>query len=199
MYKKYVKRALDILFSLCLLILLSPVMSIIAAMIRLKLGKPVIFCQPRPGKGEKIFKIYKFRSMVDKRDESGQLMSDEFRLTEFGKFLRASSLDELPELVNILRGDMSFVGPRPLLVEYLPLYNSEQRHRHDIRPGLTGLAQINGRNALTWEKKFEYDVYYVRNSSFFMDAAIIFKTFKNVVQRKDIHSPTSSTMEKFRG
>ena len=151
MYRKFFKRFFDVLLSGCALILLSPVLLIVAVLVRTKLGSPVIFCQERPGKNEKIFKMYKFRSMTDARDENGVLLPDEVRLTRLGRILRSTSLDELPELWNILRGDMSIVGPRPLLVKYLPLYNEEQRHRHDVRPGLTGLAQVNGRNAITWE------------------------------------------------
>ena len=161
MYRKFFKRFFDVLLSGCALILLSPVLLIVAVLVRTKLGSPVIFCQERPGKNEKIFKMYKFRSMTDARDENGVLLPDEVRLTRLGRILRSTSLDELPELWNILRGDMSIVGPRPLLVKYLPLYNEEQRHRHDVRPGLTGLAQVNGRNAITWEDRFIYDVRYV--------------------------------------
>ena len=161
MYRKFFKRFFDVLLSGCALILLSPVLLIVAVLVRTKLGSPVIFCQERPGKNEKIFKMYKFRSMTDARDENGELLPDAVRLTAFGRFLRSTSLDELPELWNIFRGDMSIVGPRPLLVKYLPLYNEEQRHRHDVRPGLTGLAQVHGRNALSWEERFTYDVDYV--------------------------------------
>ena len=155
MYRKFFKRFFDVLLSGCALILLSPVLLIVAVLVRTKLGSPVIFCQERPGKNEKIFKMYKFRSMTDARDENGVLLPDEVRLTRLGRILRSTSLDELPELWNILRGDMSIVGPRPLLVKYLPLYNEEQRHRHDVRPGLTGLAQVNGRNAITWEDRLD--------------------------------------------
>ena len=157
-YARYIKRILDILLSGCALIVLSPVLLIVAVLVRAKLGSPVIFCQERPGKDEKIFKMYKFRSMTDARDENDELLPDELRLTKFGRALRATSLDELPELWNIFKGDMSIVGPRPLLVKYLPRYNAEQRHRHDVRPGLTGLAQVNGRNAISWEEKFRLDV-----------------------------------------
>ena len=162
-YERYIKRPMDIILSLIAIVGLAPVLLLVAVLVRKKLGKPVIFTQERPGLNEKIFKLYKFRSMTDERNENGELLPDEVRLTRFGKFLRSTSLDELPELFNILKGDMSVVGPRPLLVKYLPLYNDFQKHRHDVRPGLSGLAQINGRNAITWEKKFEYDVEYTKN------------------------------------
>ena len=158
MYAKYVKRPLDFILSLIAIIILSPLLLIVAILVRIKLGKPVIFKQQRPGKNEKIFTLYKFRTMTDKKDENGNLLPDEQRLTKFGKALRSTSLDELPELWNILKGDMAIVGPRPLLVEYLPLYNEKQKLRHDVRPGLTGLAQISGRNAITWEEKFKDDL-----------------------------------------
>lgn len=173
MYRKFFKRFFDVLLSGCALILLSPVLLIVAVLVRTKLGSPVIFCQERPGKNEKIFKMYKFRSMTDARDENGVLLPDEVRLTRLGRILRSTSLDELPELWNILRGDMSIVGPRPLLVKYLPLYNEEQRHRHDVRPGLTGLAQVNGRNAITWEDRFIYDVRYVSRITAWGDLKIL--------------------------
>lgn len=169
MYKLFVKRVLDFVLSLIAIIVLSPVYLIVAILVRTKLGSPIIFTQERPGKDEKIFKMYKFRSMTDERDENGNLLPDEIRLTKFGKALRSTSLDELPELFNILKGDMSIVGPRPLLVKYLPLYNEHQRHRHDVRPGFTGWAQCNGRNAISWEEKFDLDVYYVKHLSFFLD------------------------------
>lgn len=198
-YEKYIKRALDILLSGIALVVLSPVLLVTAILVRTKLGSPVIFHQDRPGKDEKIFRLYKFRSMTDERDEKGDLLPDEVRLTKFGKLLRATSLDELPELWNILRGDMSIVGPRPLLVKYLPLYNEEQRHRHDVRPGLTGWAQANGRNALTWEEKFRLDVWYVEHLSFWVDVKTIFLTVKKVFCREGISSGTAATMEEFRG
>lgn len=172
MYKKRIKRCLDIVLSLCGIIVLSPVLLVLFILVRVKLGSPVLFKQERPGKGEKIFTLCKFRTMTDARDEKGELLPDEVRLTKFGWLLRATSLDELPELFNILKGDMSVIGPRPLLVRYLPRYNSFQRRRHEVRPGLTGLAQVNGRNALTWEEKFEYDVRYVDNLTFAMDVRI---------------------------
>ncbi|WP_346698679.1 sugar transferase, partial [Thomasclavelia spiroformis] len=166
---------------------------------KIKLGSPVLFKQERPGKNEKIFRMYKFRTMTDKKDENGNLLPDEIRLTKFGKLLRSTSLDELPELFNILKGDMSIVGPRPLLVKYLPLYNEYQKHRHDVRPGFTGWAQCNGRNALSWEEKFDLDVYYTKHVSFLLDLRIIFKTIKIVLFREGISSETSVTMEEFRG
>ena len=199
LYQKFFKRIFDIILSLFAIIIFSPVLLVTAILVRVKLGSPVIFCQKRPGLHGKVFNLYKFRSMNDKRDENGELLPDEIRLTSFGKKLRASSLDELPEFFNILKGDMSFVGPRPLLVQYLPLYNEEQAHRHDVLPGLTGLAQVNGRNAITWEKKFEYDVEYARNISFLLDLKIIFATFGKVFKRDGISSATSATMEPFTG
>ncbi|MCI8614776.1 sugar transferase [Parablautia intestinalis] len=199
MYERYIKRLLDIIISLCGIILLSPVYFILVILVRKKLGSPVLFTQERPGKDEKIFKLYKFRSMTDARDEKGNLLPDEKRLPPFGKKLRSTSLDELPELFNILKGEMSVIGPRPLLVKYLPLYNDFQKHRHDVRPGLTGLAQINGRNAITWEKKFEYDVEYVGNISFGLDLKIFFSTVRAVLKREGISSETDATMEAFKG
>lgn len=197
MYRKYIKRLLDIILSAAGIIVLSPVMLATAFLVRVKLGSPVIFRQKRPGKNEKIFEMYKFRSMTDARDKDGNLLPDEVRLTAFGKKLRATSLDELPELFNILKGDMSVVGPRPLLVEYLPRYNEEQRHRHDVRPGLTGLAQVKGRNAISWEEKFRWDVCYVENVSFRLDFVIIVRTVKAVLTGNGIHSAGCETMEKF--
>lgn len=199
MYRKFVKRLLDIILSLTGIIVLSPVMAILWVLVRKKLGSPALFTQQRPGKNEKIFKLYKFRSMTDERDEKGQLLPDEVRLTPFGKKLRSTSLDELPELFNILKGDMSVIGPRPLLIKYLPLYNERQKHRHDVRPGLTGLAQINGRNAITWEKKFEYDVEYVNHLSFALDASIFLRTVRAVLKREGISSENDATMEAFTG
>lgn len=199
MYQKYIKRGLDLILALTASILLSPVMLIIAVLVRVNLGSPVLFKQQRPGKNEKIFFMYKFRTMTDKRDDNGNLLSDEVRLTRFGKILRNTSLDELPELFNIVKGDMSVVGPRPLLVKYLPLYNERQKHRHDVRPGFTGLAQVNGRNSITWEEKFEWDVKYVENVTFLVDCKIFFKTIKVVLKRDGISSTTSATMEEFMG
>ncbi len=198
-YEKYTKRALDVILSGAALVALSPVLLVTAALVRTKLGSPVIFCQPRPGKNGEVFDLYKFRSMTDERDAEGNLLPDEVRLTKFGKLLRSTSLDELPELWNILRGDMSIVGPRPLLVKYLPLYNEEQKHRHDVRPGLTGWAQVHGRNALTWEEKFRLDVWYVEHLSFWVDVKTIFLTVKKVFCREGISSGTAATMEEFRG
>ena len=198
-YEKYIKRFLDFTLSLLALAVLSPVLLMTALLVRVKLGSPVVFRQSRPGKGGKVFRLYKFRSMTDQRDENGNLLPDDQRLTAFGKALRRTSLDELPELVNILRGDMSIVGPRPLLVKYLPLYNEEQRHRHDVRPGLTGWAQVNGRNAISWEEKFRLDVWYVRHISFLLDVKIIFMMAKKVFCRDGISSETSATMEEFSG
>ena len=196
-YEKYIKRILDFTLSLIALICLSPILLIVAILVRVKLGSPIIFKQQRPGKDEKIFTLYKFRTMTDEKDEKGNLLPDSQRLTKFGKFLRSTSLDELPELFNILKGDMSIVGPRPLLVEYLPLYNEEQKHRHDVRPGLTGLAQISGRNAITWEEKFEKDIEYVHNISFIWDLKIIINTAVKVFKREGISH--NATMEKFTG
>ena len=197
MYKKYIKRVLDFTLSLIGVIVLSPIMLITAILVRIKLGSPVMFKQQRPGKEEKIFTIYKFRTMTDKKDEQGNLLPDKDRLTKFGKFLRSTSLDELPELINILKGDMSIVGPRPLLVEYLPYYNENEKHRHDVRPGLTGLAQINGRNATSWEKRFEYDVTYTNEVSFILDVKIILATVGKVFKREGISQEGNATMSKF--
>jgi lipopolysaccharide/colanic/teichoic acid biosynthesis glycosyltransferase len=191
-YEKYIKRILDFLLSLFALIILSIPMLAVAILVRIKLGAPVIFCQERPGKNEKIFKLYKFRTMTDARDENGELLPDEVRLTKFGKFLRSTSLDELPELWNILKGEMSIVGPRPLLVSYLPYYTEEERKRHCVSPGLTGLAQVNGRNNLTWEEKFAYDLEYVNRISFTTDVKIIIKTALKVFIRADVQADTQS-------
>ena len=199
MYQKYIKRALDFVLALLACVILSPIMLIVAVLVRAKLGSPILFKQQRPGKNEKIFNMYKFRTMTDERDENGELCSDEIRLTNFGKKLRSTSLDELPELFNILLGDMSIVGPRPLLVKYLPLYNDEQRKRHDVRPGFTGLAQVNGRNSISWEEKFKWDVEYVKNISFMGDVRIILKTFSVVLKKEGINSDSSVTMEEFTG
>ena len=198
-YQRHIKRPQDFCCALLAIILLSPVMLVTAILVRMKLGGPVIFKQERPGLNGKVFKLYKFRTMTDARDGMGRLLSDEERLTTFGKKLRATSIDELPELINILKGDMSVVGPRPLLVQYLPLYNERQRRRHEVRPGVTGLAQVNGRNAISWEEKFEYDVAYVDNVTFLGDWRIVFRTIKTVLARDGISSDTSVTMEAFKG
>lgn len=199
MYQKYIKRGLDFILSLIASIILSPVILIVAVLVRIKLGSPVLFQQQRPGKDEKIFNMYKFRTMTDERDENGELLPDEVRLTKFGKTLRSTSLDELPELFNIVKGDMSIVGPRPLLVRYLPLYNERQKHRHDVRPGFTGLAQVNGRNSISWEEKFEWDVKYVEHVTFLQDCRIILKTVGVVLKRDGINSASAATMEEFKG
>lgn len=199
MYKKYIKRLIDIILSLAAVIILSPVFLAVAVLVRMKLGSPVIFRQERPGKDEKIFQMYKFRSMTAEKDAEGNLLPDEVRLTSFGKKLRSSSLDELPELINIVKGDMSIVGPRPLLVQYLPLYNERQRHRHDARPGITGLAQVNGRNSISWAEKFEWDVEYVEHITFWGDLKIMLKTVRTVLGQKGINSETAATMEAFQG
>ncbi len=198
-YQTCIKRILDLLLSLAAILILSPVMLATALLVRVKLGKPVIFRQDRPGKGERIFKLYKFRTMTDEKDADGKLLPDSVRLTKFGKALRSTSLDELPELWNIVKGDMSIVGPRPLLVRYLPLYNEQQRHRHDVRPGFTGLAQVHGRNSISWEEKFRWDVKYVNHVTFLTDVRIILETIQIVLKREGINSDTSATMEEFRG
>ena len=198
-YEKYIKRLLDIVLSGCALIVLSPLLLVTAILVRVKLDSPVIFCQERPGRDEKIFKLHKFRSMSDARDENGNLLPDEIRLGKFGRNLRATSLDELPELWDIFRGKMSIVGPRPLLVKYLPLYNDEQHRRHDVRPGLTGWAQVHGRNLASWEERFAYDVDYVDNISFALDVKIIFMTIRCVFAREGISAEGSATMEDFVG
>lgn len=199
MYKNFIKRILDIILSFLALVILSPLLILTAFLIRIKLGAPVFFKQLRPGKNEKIFGILKFRTMTDAKDENGNLLPDEIRLTRFGQFLRSTSIDELHELLNILNGDMSIVGPRPLLVQYLERYNEEQKHRHDVKPGLTGLAQVNGRNGITWEEKFHYDLEYVKNITFYGDCKIIFQTVMKVFGREGISSATSVTMEEFKG
>ena len=198
-YEKYIKRPQDMLCALLALIVLSPILLITAFLVRVKLGSPVIFKQERPGLNEKIFTLYKFRTMTDERDSEGNFLPDEVRLTKFGKLLRSTSLDELPELLNILFGDIAVIGPRPLLVEYLPRYNAEQRRRHEVRPGLSGLAQVNGRNAISWEDKFKYDVQYVDHVTFIGDWKIILKTVLNVIKRDGINSETAATMEVFMG
>ena len=198
-YEKYIKRLQDFTCALLALIVLSPVMLILAVLVRAKLGSPILFKQDRPGLDGEVFKLYKFRTMTSQKDENGNLLPDEVRLTSFGKKLRSTSLDELPELINILKGDMAVVGPRPLLVEYLPRYNKRQARRHEVLPGFTGLAQVNGRNSITWEEKFEWDVEYVDNITFIGDWKIIFKTILVVLKRDGIHSENSATIEEFMG
>ena len=204
MYKAFFKRFLDFTLSLAALIVLSPVLLILTVLGAIAMGGNPFFVQQRPGKKdangqEKIFSLIKFRSMSNKKDASGQLLPDDVRLNKYGRFLRSTSLDELPELINILKGDMSIVGPRPLLVRYLPRYTPQQRRRHDVRPGLTGLAQVNGRNALSWEEKFRLDVEYVDSISFLTDVRILLKTVKTVLVRENISSATAATMEEFMG
>ncbi len=191
LYNKYIKRILDILISLTFIVLFSWLYLILTILVRIKLGSPVLFCQERPGYNEKIFKLYKFRTMTDKRDEKGNLLPDSERLTKFGSMLRSTSLDELPEMFNILKGDMSLIGPRPLLVEYLPYYTEEERLRHSVRPGLTGLAQVSGRNYLAWDKRLARDVEYVNHISFIMDVKIIIKTIMVVLKKEDIAIDTN--------
>lgn len=193
-YERFFKRPLDIIFSLLALIILSPILLIVAILVRIKLGSPVIFKQERPGKDEKIFKLYKFRTMTDAKDRKGKLLPDEKRLTKFGKILRSTSLDELPELFNILKGDMSFIGPRPLLVEYIPYYTKSEKHRHDVRPGLTGLAQANGRNLVAWDKRLKLDVQYANRVTLLQDVSIIFSTIAIVFKRSGISDGKTQTM-----
>ena len=194
MYKKYIKRILDIILSLIAIIITLPIFLIVGILILIFIGQPAIFRQKRPGKNEKIFTMYKFRTMTNKKDEDGNLLPDELRLTKLGKFLRKTSLDEIPEFINILKGDMSLVGPRPLLVEYLPYYTEEEHHRHDVRPGLTGLAQVNGRNNLDWDKRLKKDIEYVNNITFINDVKIIIDTIKIVFKREGITDNKSATM-----
>lgn len=198
-YERWFKRPFDICCALVALIVFWWLYIIVAILVRIKLGSPVIFCQERPGKDEKIFKLYKFRTMTNERDEDGNLLPDEVRLTKFGKLLRSTSLDELPETFNILKGDMSVIGPRPLLVKYLSLYSERQARRHEVRPGLSGYAQANGRNAITWEEKFEMDVYYVDHITFWMDMKTILLTAKKMLCREGISAENSVTMEEFKG
>ena len=198
-YRRFIKRPMDFTLSFLAIFILWPVLVIVAILVRVKLGSPVLFKQDRPGLDEKIFVMYKFRTMSDEKDENGELLPDSIRLTKFGKFLRSTSFDELPELLNILKGDMSIIGPRPLLVKYLPLYNDHQKRRHEVRPGLSGLAQINGRNAISWEDKFDLDVIYVDNVSLIEDWTIILLTIKKVFVREGINSNTAATMETFQG
>ena len=193
------KSIFDKTLALFLIILFSPIYIVVSLLIFFKMGSPILFRQKRPGYKEKIFGIYKFRTMTNDTDKNGNLLPDDKRLVGIGKFIRSTSLDELPQLFNVLKGEMSFVGPRPLLKEYLPLYNEKQKRRHDVKPGITGWAQVNGRNAISWEQKFDYDVWYVDNQSFLLDIKILWLTFLKVVKRSDISSSTSSTMEKFTG
>ena len=193
------KNLFDKILALFLIILFSPIYIVVSLLIFFKMGSPILFRQKRPGYKEKIFGIYKFRTMTNEKDANGNLLPDDKRLVGIGKFIRSTSLDELPQLFNVLKGEMSFVGPRPLLKEYLPLYNAKQKRRHDVKPGITGWAQVNGRNAISWEQKFDYDVWYVDNQSFLLDIKILWLTFLKVVKRSDISSSTSSTMEKFTG
>lgn len=199
MYDKYLKRYLDLWIALIALIVLFPVLIALTLIGAIKMKGNPFFTQERPGLHEKIFKLIKFRTMTNEKDKDGNLLPDEKRLTAYGKFLRSTSLDELPELINILKGDMAIIGPRPLLVRYLPRYSKEQHHRHDVRPGLTGYAQVNGRNALTWEDKFKMDVWYTKNVTMATDIGILFKTFKIVLKKEGISSNTSATMEEFMG
>ncbi len=200
MYKRFFKRLLDFLLALIGLIIISPLFLMLWVWLSIaNKGAGAFFIQERPGKDEKIFKLYKFKSMTDERDADGNLLPDAERLTKVGKFIRKTSLDELPQLWNVLKGDMSFIGPRPLLIQYLPLYNDVQKRRHEVRPGITGWAQVNGRNAISWEEKFEHDVYYVDSISFWFDLRILLITIKKVFLRKDINSATVATMERFNG
>lgn len=196
-YEKFIKRLLDIILSFFAIIIFSPILIIVAILVRIKLGSPVIFTQNRPGKNGKIFKLYKFRTMKDLKDENGEWLPDSERLTDFGKRLRATSLDELPELFNILKGDMAIIGPRPLLEEYIPYYTEKEMHRHDVRPGLSGLAQINGRNASSWEETFGYDIDYVNNISFTGDLSIVFQTIGKVVKKSDIIQGSDNKIGRF--
>lgn len=198
-YNQYIKRPLDFVLALLAIIILSPIFLIIALLVRINLGSPIIFKQERPGLNEEIFTMYKFRTMTNETDENGVLLPNELRHTRFGRILRSTSLDELPELFNILKGDMSFIGPRPLLIEYLPLYNAHQKKRHDVRPGLSGLAQVRGRNSISWEEKFDYDLYYVENISFLLDVKLMFETIIKVIKRDGVNSSETVTMEKFTG
>lgn len=198
-YRRFVKRPMDFILSLIAIIVLSPILVVVAILVRTKLGSPILFKQQRPGLNEKIFIMYKFRTMTDEKGQNGEVLPDHIRLTKFGKYLRSTSLDELPELLNILKGDMSIIGPRPLLVQYLPLYNNHQKRRHEVRPGLSGLAQISGRNAISWEEKLNLDIEYVERVSFIEDWKIILLTIKKVFVREGINSETAATMEPFKG
>ncbi|WP_077706066.1 sugar transferase [Virgibacillus dokdonensis] len=198
-YRRFLKRPMDFILSLIAIIILSPLLVVIAILVKTKLGSPILFKQRRPGKNEKIFTMYKFRTMTDEKDVNGNLLPDSERLTKFGKFLRSTSLDELPELFNILKGDMSFIGPRPLLVEYLELYNDNQKRRHEVRPGLSGLAQVKGRNSLSWEEKFNLDIQYVKKNSFGEDLKIVLLTIRSVFKREGINFDNKVKDNKFKG
>lgn len=199
MYQRYIKRMMDLILGFLLLILISPILVLVTLLLAIANNGQPFFVQPRPGKNEKLFKIVKFKTMNDRKDANGKLLPDADRLTPIGKWVRKTSLDEIPQLINVLKGDMSLVGPRPLLPEYLPLYNDRQRRRHEVRPGITGWAQVNGRNTLSWQDKFEYDVWYVENCSFELDIQIILKTIKKVLISEGINSEGQATMEKFNG
>jgi undecaprenyl phosphate N,N'-diacetylbacillosamine 1-phosphate transferase len=196
---KFIKSFGDKVLALLLITIFFPFLIITALVIYLKIGRPIVFAQVRPGLNEKLFTIYKFRTMTNERDNEGELLSDDKRLTKVGNFIRKTSLDELPQLFNVLKGEMSFIGPRPLLVEYLNFYNETQKRRHDVVPGISGWAQVNGRNTISWEDKFKYDIWYVDNQSFLLDMKILWMTIKKVINRSDISSSTSVTMEKFQG
>ncbi|SOB93567.1 lipopolysaccharide/colanic/teichoic acid biosynthesis glycosyltransferase [Ureibacillus xyleni] len=199
LYQKFIKRPLDLLISFVAIVLLSPLLLLVSLLVKIKLGSPIIFKQLRPGRDEKIFTLYKFRTMTNEQDQFGQLLPETIRLTKFGRFLRSTSLDELPQLFNVLKGEMSIIGPRPLLVHYLKLYNEHQKRRHEVRPGLTGLAQVKGRNYLTWEEKFNLDVEYVDNISLLNDIKILVLTLKKVIKREDIYEDPNKIMENFEG
>lgn len=199
LYSKFIKLLLDFLIAFLILLLLSPIIVLVMILLLINNKGSVFFFQQRPGKKSKIFKVIKFKTMSDRRDVNGNLLPDQERLTKAGKFVRSTSLDELPQLINVLKGDMSLIGPRPLLVKYLPLYSKEQARRHEVRPGITGWAQVNGRNAIAWDQKFEYDVWYVDNISFLLDIKILWLTLKKVIVREGISSTTSVTMEPFKG
>lgn len=198
-YNRFIKRSFDIVLSLVALTVLSPIYIIVALLVKTNLGSPVVFKHRRPGLNEEIFSMYKFRTMTNEKDEDDNLLPNHLRHTKFGKILRSSSLDELPELINVLKGEMSLVGPRPLLIDYLDLYNDEQKKRHNVRPGLTGYAQVNGRNTISWEEKFEYDLFYVNNVSLALDVKILFMTIAKIIKSSDINADEKTTMKRFEG